>query len=857
MKKTLTVLGFALCATLAFAQTNVMTTSNKVVDKASHTVDAVNPSSANGYTGSIFTKEGEIFYCDFSTSSSSMYTTGVATANMLVGGQPIPQHTNQGVYGTWHRIADTTIATLQTLVNQYPATLSRFSAFFTIINSDTPNNGFMMMTMIDNYTAWGGDGDNGVFDAFISFSPFSTVGNDMIRTRFYRVYRKFNYDKVYIDYSTNGTTWNSIEYDVKGVDVAVNGNIYGWKSVTLPAALGNQQSVYLRLRYVDESTDDARAQGYDGGYFCMVDDFSIIDVPQHSRRLVSNQYFEGFYQMMPKDLQLPVVWAAELINDGQQPLNNVTGHIYNYASGQAASELLNTTIGTVPADAATTKSIVVDPLGWYDVSTEYHGWGYHAENQSTGNAYYLPTANTGVYHYFSDITMSNFNPVHVYGDTATFDTMRYEVNWMNITDQTNTTRPAGVWARDNGMLRSGSYYCSGLVTESGYSTDPEETHWNEGGYGVLVSYVTGNTVPQGWKILGMELVASTEAGMNAVGAKLNPVLWYDHVNDTNRNYIGFREVSTGASTYTVQQSDVFSATNLAMLEYEANNYPTIRILFPNQPELEANHAYRVGYQLAEDADFAVAIGTNYYTRNDSTFYFSEEEGLKNYGHSLGISNRYTCMVLDAYDGDVHWFSSPTQYPMIRLIVGPGYYVAKTTVSFECDDPNKGTFQDGDYNILCGEIDSIPVGGSASYYVMPEEGYDIDTVFLNGQPIQYQAVTDNNGHVTHGIVTIENVNEPAVLRCKFKVHQTGGFDIANNVTLRLQPNPATSVVRVSMNGVSGKVNMALIDMSGRVVSTSDFNAENGTTINVSNLAKGAYFVRITNNNFSKIEKLIVR
>ena len=177
-----------------FAQTNVMTTSNKVVDKASHTVDAVNPSSANGYTGSIFTKEGEIFYCDFSTSSSSMYTTGVATANMLVGGQPIPQHTNQGVYGTWHRIADTTIATLQTLVNQYPATLSRFSAFFTIINSDTPNNGFMMMTMIDNYTAWGGDGDNGVFDAFISFSPFSTVGNDMIRTRFYRVYRKFNYD---------------------------------------------------------------------------------------------------------------------------------------------------------------------------------------------------------------------------------------------------------------------------------------------------------------------------------------------------------------------------------------------------------------------------------------------------------------------------------------------------------------------------------------------------------------------------------------------------------------------------------------------------------------------------------------
>ena len=76
-------------------------------------------------------------------------------------------------------------------------------------------------------------------------------------------------------------------------------------------------------------------------------------------------------------------------------------------------------------------------------------------------------------------------------------------------------------------------------------------------------------------------------------------------------------------------------------------------------------------------------------------------------------------------------------------------------------------------------------------------------------------------------------------------------------MRLQPNPATSMVRISLKNVSGNVNMSLIDMSGRVVTTSQFNAENGTTINVSNLAKGAYFVRITNNYFTKIEKLIVR
>ena len=49
----------------------------------------------------------------------------------------------------------------------------------------------------------------------------------------------------------------------------------------------------------------------------------------------------------------------------------------------------------------------------------------------------------------------------------------------------------------------------------------------------------------------------------------------------------------------------------------------------------------------------------------------------------------------------------------------------------------------------------------------------------------------------------------------------------------------------------------IDMSGRVVYNQNVNAEASNVINLSNLAKGAYFVRITNDKFSKVEKLIVR
>ena len=76
-------------------------------------------------------------------------------------------------------------------------------------------------------------------------------------------------------------------------------------------------------------------------------------------------------------------------------------------------------------------------------------------------------------------------------------------------------------------------------------------------------------------------------------------------------------------------------------------------------------------------------------------------------------------------------------------------------------------------------------------------------------------------------------------------------------LGLQPNPATSSVKLNITGVNGKVNCSIIDMSGRVIYNADINAEQQHVIDLSNVAAGAYFVRVTNDNFSKVEKLIVR
>ena len=156
------------------------------------------------------------------------------------------------------------------------------------------------------------------------------------------------------------------------------------------------------------------------------------------------------------------------------------------------------------------------------------------------------------------------------------------------------------------------------------------------------------------------------------------------------------------------------------------------------------------------------------------------------------------------------------------------------------------------------IDSVAIGGGATYYILPSEGYTIDKVYRNGVEVDESLITieedEDNGIIVS--VFVDDVQEPTVLTCTFKI--LGIYDPeAANVRMKLQPNPATSNVFITLKGVTGMVDMALIDMSGRVVNTSRFNAENGASINVSNLAKGAYFVRITNDKFSKVVKLIVR
>ena len=97
--------------------------------------------------------------------------------------------------------------------------------------------------------------------------------------------------------------------------------------------------------------------------------------------------------------------------------------------------------------------------------------------------------------------------------------------------------------------------------------------------------------------------------------------------------------------------------------------------------------------------------------------------------------------------------------------------------------------------------------------------------------------------------------------KIQFRTTVGINTASadNVKVQIYPNPANSEATISVDGVNGKVEFVLADMNGRMVVTETINCEGSLvkTIDVSNLAKGAYFVHIYNDDFNTTRKLIVK
>ena len=84
--------------------------------------------------------------------------------------------------------------------------------------------------------------------------------------------------------------------------------------------------------------------------------------------------------------------------------------------------------------------------------------------------------------------------------------------------------------------------------------------------------------------------------------------------------------------------------------------------------------------------------------------------------------------------------------------------------------------------------------------------------------------------------------------------------AEDVSIMMYPNPATSQTNLIVSAVNGETKITLSDVQGRTLNTIIAKPVNGIiekTIDLNNLAKGVYYIRIQNSEINKTQKLIIK
>lgn len=853
MKKTLMVLTFALCATFVFAQTATLRMKEY---KAPTKVAQIQ----KDYSNSIFTKDDEVLaYVDFSAANTG-YSTGVIT-----GGTE--GHAENYDYAIWQRWSNADSVTIESAGAVYTSLYQNYfgpedwvASISNYLDTATSSaeNGWMMMSMYDQQTP-----NSGNFNAYIRIDNIDATEAGVVDVRFYQFYAKY-YDYCYIDYSTNnGNSWNEMEINVDGVDVEVNSSLWGFYTYTLPHAAANN-NLSIRIRY--KSLDDHRGNSY--GYWWILDDVQVLNPENYNRvRKYAEEYVEGNYGMIPQNMTINPAWFAQIKNNGAYDQTNFTANLYHLNADLSTETLIQSyNNGTLPIDAL--GGIIADRGGWLlPDSLMYRGWYGYTDHTPHGTGMALPTATPGDNYMYARVTNDSL--------TTNFDTMYYKVTTANSNNEYR-------WAHDNGVLTYSprNHYLYGYIYSGGnwYVTDnPNYVHFYDPGYTIVTRFTTDPIVPNDWVIHGVEMVASPANGYHNTGAKISAVLWYDEYNGGS---VRFPSINTGANVKTITDADVNDTNVIGRRSngyLEDGNYNTIYIPFPEQPALEPNVSYRVGYVLEEESHFALAQEAQGSYRlahpsregYDTIIYFGNNDATAKY------ANYYTANFYQSYFSDPSYggtnsgsyFTGLPYNPMIRLVVGPARQVARQSIAVTCTNEEFGSVTYGG-NAACGDTVHPAQGSSASLIAESATGCIIEQIIVDGVAVEpWNNDTeegDPNCHLEYDseldiyVASYTFTNLDADHTINFVFAQRVSIDpVAANVRMNLHPNPATSQVNLNIEGVEGMVNCMLIDMSGRVVYNQNMNAGTAQTINVSNLAKGAYFVRITNDKFSKVEKLIVR
>lgn len=540
--------------------------------------------------------------------------------------------------------------------------------------SPSAENGFAFLSWLDIKQAGLNTIDN---EAIIKFNqPIESYGKRGVDIWLNQVGQRFNRERYYIDWSNdaNFSTYDSIEFNVRGLEVDINSLIMGTKRVTLPRGTYNANSVaenegqqtYVRIRaYSPASAVQPQ------GYAWLVDDIYYSEVPEDRIDVISSIYYREAYHLIPVGVMTDtIVHVTSAENTGGTIYNDIVSK--NVINTVTFDENDNATYTYYGVNASTgdtlanemTRIIETNEAGVPTDTTEQRYVDIYASSNI------LPYQQEGRYS-ISTILTNGEETVKELGDTIYF----------NVVGQMTNNEGHYRWAKDRNAIAkpptsgsteySGGTFTYGFVRENGtnYITDKAAT--GVSGYEVCLPYGTNNENTSVKYIKGIEVVPAVDSCR--AGAKIQGKLRMFNTRDarvTLDNMIIDVEDEWGvpvqSPVYTVQDADLNKGNDVWQMEEDgwglaySNNFSTIYLEFPNSVRLEPGEIYYACYRMAATGKFALA--TDRYFRS-----FGPGGG---YTFSSMLIFQSTIPSDYAWGGNLYQPSS-TDYstPMIRMILG--------------------------------------------------------------------------------------------------------------------------------------------------------------------------------------------
>lgn len=281
-----------------------------------------------------------------------------------------------------------------------------------------------------------------------------------------------------------------------------------------------------------------------------------------------------------------------------------------------------------------------------------------------------------------------------------------------------------------------------------------------------------------------------------------------------------------------------------------------------------------------------------YTRHAYTFWTTcYDNAITSYPWTEGFESGLICWSQEVLNGDYEWITQrgdgePTSHALSNAYAGkknalfysPTYVIGNSArlVSpvFDLSDLRNPYLRYAyattayDYagpqqRVLEGSYDNMKLyyrtSATAQWQLLKEYnnatvGWMIDSVALPNTTATYQfsiVATFNGGNG----VALDNLK---VFR-PINSSDDGIDDVSSNLNLSIYPNPTNGNTTISIEGVTGKLNIAVIDINGRTLRSEQVECHDSCVerIDVNGLAKGAYFVKVTGATVNCIRKLIVQ